>query len=125
LLRFLAFAVNYDESVLISTPNLDSADLRLFGPAWCHWQPRRNRFIFGVKSLRTLMRHCGFEERKFITFSHPSWQSKSRQNLGNGLPPPSNSAASDLTPVPSQSKVPDRPPSLEGDFLIGLFSRKL
>lgn len=129
LLRFLALAVNYEESVLISTPNLNSADLRLLGPAWCHWQPRGARFIYGAKSLCALMRHCGFQEKKIITFSHSSWWLESRQNLENALPPGPNSTGSEVKPATFESgkhaKMANRPPSPDGDFLIGLFSRKL
>jgi hypothetical protein len=129
LLRFLALALNYEGSILISTSNLNSADLRLLGPAWCHWRPRRTRFIYGAKALCTLMRHCGFEEKKIITFSHPLWWSESRQNLGNALPLGPNSTGSEWTSATfesaKQAKAADEAPSLDGDFLIGLFSRKL
>jgi hypothetical protein len=129
LLRFLALALNHEGSILISTPNLNSADLVLLGPAWCHWQPRRTHFIYGAKSLRALMRHCGFEEKEIVTFSHPLWWSESRQNVENALPPGPNSTGNELRPAAfesaKQAKVADWPPSLDGDFLIGLFSRKL
>jgi len=129
LLRFLALALNYEGSILITTPNLNSADLGLLGPAWCHWQPRRTHFIYGAKSLCALMRHCGFEEKKIITFSHPLWWSESRHNVENALPPGPNSTGNELRPAEfesaKQAKVADSSPSLDGDFLIGLFSRKL
>jgi hypothetical protein len=126
LLRFLAFALKYNAPILVSTPNLDSSELRQFGPAWCHWDPARTRFIYGVKSLRALMRHCGFEEKKLSTFSHPAWQSATRKNVANAIP-------SDASQLPAtwrgtfkpEGKSATKPTDLAGDFLVGLFARKL
>jgi len=93
LLRFLAMNLKYDRHILVSTPNLDSVSLKRFGPAWRYWEPGRTCFIYGVKALRSLMKHCGFEEEKLTSFS-----------------PSSNESAE---------------PQLDGDFLIGLYARKL
>jgi hypothetical protein len=93
LLRFLAMNLKYDRHILVSTPNLDSVSLKRFGPAWHYWQPGRSCFIYGVNALRSLMKHCGFEEEKLTSFS----QSRSE---------------------PAESR-------LDGDFLIGLYARKL
>jgi hypothetical protein len=128
LLRFLAFALKFDSAILISTPNLDSSELRLVGPAWCHWEPDRTCFVYGAKSLRALMRHCGFEEKKLVTFSHPSWQLASRGNVANGLPMQSGSSELDIAAFGIQSQKAQAlrgSPELEGDYLIGLFARKL
>jgi hypothetical protein len=128
LLRFLAFALKFNASILVSTPNLDSSELRLVGPAWCHWEPDRTCFIYGAKSLRALMRHCGFEEKKLVTFSHPSWQLASRGNMANGLPIQSGSSELDVAAFGIQSQKAQAlrgSPELEGDYLIGLFARKL
>jgi glycosyltransferase involved in cell wall biosynthesis len=128
LLRFLAFALKFDALILVSTPNLDSSELHLSGPAWCHWDPQRTFFVYGAQSLRALMRHCGFEEKKLVSFSHPSWTADSRRNLVNAIPPLPVAAETSLVEAPPQrSKGRDGVPSddLDGDFLIGLFSRKL
>lgn len=128
LLRFLAFALKFDAPILVSTPNLDSSELRLSGPAWCHWDPQRTFFVYGAQSLRALMRHCGFEEKRLVSFSHPLWTVDSRQNLSNGIPPLPVSAKSRFEEGPAQRPKPrNGVPSddLKGDFLIGLFSRKL
>ena len=128
LLRFLAFALKFDAPILISTPNLDSDDLRLLGPAWCHWDPQRTCFIYGAQSLRALMRHCGFEEKILISFSHSSWKAASRRNLANAVHPADIVAKSSFVeelPLPSKSKNQSPSGDLEGDFLIGLFNRKL
>jgi hypothetical protein len=128
LLRFLAFALKFDAPILLSTPNLDSDELRSVGPAWCHWDPQRTFFVYSAQSLRALMRHCGFEEKRLVTFSHPLWTVDSRQNLVNGIPPLPVSAKNGFQEGPAQrSKARSGVPSddLKGDFLIGLFSRKL
>jgi O-antigen biosynthesis protein len=70
LLRVLASALQYGGLLLISTPNLDSEQLAIAGPGWSHWEPDRAQFIFGVQSLRDLLRHCGFEEKALLSFSY-------------------------------------------------------
>jgi hypothetical protein len=126
LLRFLAFALKYNAPILVSTPNLDSSELRQFGPAWCHWDPARTRFIYGVKSLRALMRHCGFEEKKLFTFSHPAWQSATRKNVANAIPSDaSQKPATWKGTLKAEGKSATKPTDLAGDFLVGLFARKL
>jgi methyltransferase family protein len=128
LLRFLAFALKFNAPILISTPNLDSNDLKLLGPAWCHWDPQRTCFVYGAQSLRALMRHCGFEEKILVSFSHPSWRTAGRRNLANAIPPvdiPAESGFVEGLSAPSKSKNQAPAPNLEGDFLIGLFNRKL
>jgi hypothetical protein len=121
LLRFLAFALKFDAPILISAPNLDSNDLKLLGPAWCHWDPQRTCFVYGVQSLRALMRHCGFEEKKLVSFNHPSWTAASRRNLANAIPAGVQEFGSPGVQESSRAGLPD----LKGDFLIGLFHRKL
>jgi hypothetical protein len=128
LLRFLAFALKFDAPILVSTPNLDSDELCLLGPAWCHWDPQHTCFVYGAQSLRALMRHCGFEEKKLVSFSHPSWTVDSRQNLINAIPPlPVSAESSFAGALPQRAKSRNGVPSddLKGDFMIGLFSRKL
>jgi len=128
LLRFLAFALKFNAPILISTPNLDSSDLRFLGPAWCHWDPQRTCFVYGAQSLRALMRHCGFEETILVSFSHSSWRAASRRNLSNAIPPVDvSTGGSFVEGVPALPKSKNQPASanLEGDFLIGLFNRKL
>jgi len=73
LLRILANLLRWNGLLVITTPNLDSAQLNLFGPAWCHWDPSQNAFVFSVHALRELMRHCGFQEVVMKTFSNPDW----------------------------------------------------
>jgi glycosyltransferase involved in cell wall biosynthesis len=124
LLRFLAFALKYDAPILVSTPNLDSSELHGLGPAWCHWDPQRTCFVYGTQSLRALMRHCGFEEKILVSFSHSLWRTASRRNLANAVP---SADSRFLEGLPAPSKRKNQPPSadLEGDFLVGLFNRKL
>jgi hypothetical protein len=128
LLRFLAFALRYQRYLLISTPNLDSSELRQFGPAWCHWEPGLTRFVYGVNSLRGLMRHCGFEEKKLVTFSHPAWKLASHRNVANGIPTQGDSSQAGFASLARQHrKARTRGDSLrlQGDYLIGLFARRV
>ena len=73
LLRVLASALKYGGLLLLSTPNLDSAQLARQGPAWTHWEPDRTQFVYGLQSLRALMEHCGFKEEAVTTFTHSAW----------------------------------------------------
>lgn len=73
LLRILANLLRWNGLLVITTPNLDSAQLNLFGPAWCHWAPSQNVFVYSVRALRELMRYCGFQEVVTKTFSNPDW----------------------------------------------------
>jgi hypothetical protein len=121
LLRFLAFALKFNAPILVSTPNLDSDELRLLGPAWCHWDPQHTCFVYGAQSLRALMRHCGFEEKKLVSLTHPSWTAASRRNLANAIPAGVQEFRSSGVQESGRGGLAD----LKGDFLIGLFSRKL
>jgi hypothetical protein len=126
LLRFLAFGLKFRRYMLVSSPNLDSAELSRFGPAWCHWERDRTRFIYGARSLRALLKHCGFEEKRIVTFSHPLWQSATRKNVANSpLYNVSDKSATGGTMAMPEGKGASKPTDLDGDFLVGLFARKL
>jgi glycosyltransferase involved in cell wall biosynthesis len=126
LLRFLAFGLGYNRYLLITSPNLDSDELDRFGPAWCHWDPDRTRFMYGVRSLRALLKHCGFEEKRMITFSHPLWQSATRRNaVERPAYKVSDKSATGGTMTKPEGKGASKPTDLDGDFLVGLFARKL
>jgi hypothetical protein len=126
LLRFLAFGLKFRRYLLVSSPNLDSAELGQFGPAWCHWERDRTRFIYGARSLRALLKHCGFEEKRIVTFSHPLWQSATRKNVANSPPyNVSDKSATGGTMAKPEGKGASKPTDLDGDFLVGLFARKL
>lgn len=98
LLRVLASALQYGGLLLISTPNLDSERLGVAGPGWRHWEPDRAQFIFGVQSLRNLLRHCGFEEKTLLSFSYSHGAKATGRVIASGK-------------------------SLRQDLLLGLFSK--
>ena len=69
-LRTLAVLLNRGGFLVLSTPNLDSEQRELFGPAWAHWQPEEHRFIYSRKSLIKLLEQAGFSLTKLQTVSH-------------------------------------------------------
>jgi glycosyltransferase involved in cell wall biosynthesis/SAM-dependent methyltransferase len=85
-LRTLAILLNPGGFLLLSTPNLDSEQRELFGPAWAHWQPNEHRFIYGRKSLIKLLAQAGFQLSKLRTVSHLESTALSFKNLGDGYP---------------------------------------
>ncbi len=86
ILRTLAILLNPGGFLFLSTPNLDSEQRKLFGPAWAHWQPDEHRFIYGRKSLIKLLAQAGFQLSKLQTVSHLESTALSFKNLGDGYP---------------------------------------
>jgi glycosyltransferase involved in cell wall biosynthesis/SAM-dependent methyltransferase len=69
-LRTIAILLNPGGFLTLITPNLDSAQRKLFGPAWTHWQPDEHRFIYNTKSLAKLLAQAGFSLSRLQTVSH-------------------------------------------------------
>ncbi len=46
--------------IYLSTPNLDSAWIRHYGPAWAHWHFPFHQFIVGPRGLREIARRAGY-----------------------------------------------------------------
>jgi glycosyltransferase involved in cell wall biosynthesis/SAM-dependent methyltransferase len=80
-LRSLAILLNPGGFLVLSTPNLDSEQRKLFGPAWIHWRPEENRFIYSRKALKRLLGQAGFFLSKLQTVSHLEWTSLSLKKL--------------------------------------------
>ena len=59
--------------LVLSTPNLDSAQARMFGPTWSHWHVPYHRVLFGMKSMRELGRVCALKTLKIRTHSNSFW----------------------------------------------------
>ncbi len=59
--------------LVLSTPNLDSAQARMFGPTWSHWHLPYHRVLFGIKSMRELGRVCALKTLKIRTHSNSFW----------------------------------------------------
>ncbi|GGF27603.1 hypothetical protein GCM10011611_37040 [Aliidongia dinghuensis] len=62
-----------DGLILISTPNLDSAQIDRFGPTWAHWHPPFHRFVFSARTLTGLAGASGLRPLRMRSFSHPYW----------------------------------------------------
>jgi len=95
-----------DGLILISTPNLDSAQIDRFGPTWAHWHPPFHRFVFSAKTLTGMAAASGLKCLRIRSWSHPywSWLSLRLNGLGlmgavpHGLPPdPETRGAAEAT----------------------------
>ena len=95
-----------DGLILISTPNLDSAQIDRYGPTWAHWHPPFHRFVFSAKALAGLAAASGLRCLRTRSWSHPywSWLSLKLNGLGlmgavpHGLPPdPETRGAAEVT----------------------------
>jgi len=59
--------------LVMSTPNLDSAQVRMFGPTWSHWHMPYHRVLFTRRAFRELGRMCGYRVRRLKTYSNSHW----------------------------------------------------
>jgi hypothetical protein len=77
-------------TLVLSTPNLDSAQIDMFGPTWAQWHPPYHRYIFSVKSLRAMAERTRMTMLASRTFSHPYWSAlnvwQNEHGLGAVLP---------------------------------------
>jgi 2-polyprenyl-3-methyl-5-hydroxy-6-metoxy-1,4-benzoquinol methylase len=65
-----------DDGVLIlSVPNSDSFDARIFGDCWIGFDPPRHLYAFSTKTVKRLLTETGFEttETRFIVGSYHSF----------------------------------------------------
>jgi SAM-dependent methyltransferase len=62
-----------DGVLVLRTPNLDSAQVDLFGPTWSHWHPPYHRFIFSRRSMGLLAKMTQLRLVRCRTWSHPDW----------------------------------------------------
>jgi glycosyltransferase involved in cell wall biosynthesis/2-polyprenyl-3-methyl-5-hydroxy-6-metoxy-1,4-benzoquinol methylase len=85
-LRTVAFLLNLGGYLILSTPNLDSEQRKLFGSAWAHWKPGRHRFIYSRRSLIKLLEQAGFSLTKLLTASHLESTALSLKLLGEHSP---------------------------------------
>ena len=56
-------------TLIMSMPNAESWQARMFGTSWFHHDPPRHLFGFGRASLVRLLNSCGFVEREFHCYS--------------------------------------------------------
>ncbi|MGO4666566.1 glycosyltransferase [Bosea sp. 2RAB26] len=84
--------------LVMTTPNLDSWQIRLFGPSWAHWHVPYHRHLFTRRGARNLMDAAELRIRRLRTASHPYWTCLSVQQHLLGL----NGAVSHNTPLPRE-----------------------
>lgn len=72
-LRRLAGLLRPAGKLVISTPNLDSRQIDLFGPTAAHWHPPFHRFVFSKRALILLAQKLGLRLTAFKTRSNPYW----------------------------------------------------
>ena len=79
VVRRLRSLLKVGGQMVLSTPNLDSKQIDLFGPTWSHWHPPYHRFLFSPKSLRLMAELAGLSVVHIRSYSHPYWTSMSVQ----------------------------------------------
>jgi len=76
--------------IVLSTPNLDSKQIELFGPTWAHWHLPYHRTLFNRNSLGRLAKCAAMRLVQSRTYSHPYWSALSLQlneiGLGGAVP---------------------------------------
>jgi hypothetical protein len=83
-------------SLIITTPNLDSAQIDVFGPTWSGWRPPYHRCVFSVAALRLLADRTNMEFVGYRTASDPSLTAISLQQHQLGL----GALVPDEAPIP-------------------------
>ena len=77
--------------LIVSTPNLDSAQVELFGPTWSQWQLPYHRHLFSKKALEQMAELAALRLVHCFTRSHPHATAMSLQlnelGLGGSVSP--------------------------------------
>jgi O-antigen biosynthesis protein len=71
--RRLATLLRPGGVLILTTPNLDSAQIELFGPTWSHWHMPYHRYLFSRQSLKLLAESAGLRMARCFTQCHPYW----------------------------------------------------
>ena len=76
--------------LVVTTPNLDSRQIDLFGPAWSHWHPPYHRHVFSLRSIELASERAGLKIDYSATRSYPYWTALSLHlnNMGIGAAVP-------------------------------------
>lgn len=114
--------------LLMTTPNLDSRQLRQFGPTWAHWHLPYHRNLFTIRGMRTLLAACQLKPLSIRTASHPYWSALTVKLNELGT----DGAVSHNTPLESVGRQGMRVAALsrmlwdrnnKGDYMIVLAER--
>lgn len=85
VLRRLRLLLAPNGVLVMSTPNLNSAELGWFGPTWAHWHLPYHRHIFSREGLYSLARQVGLRPLASRTFSNAYWTCMSLMLNEEGL----------------------------------------
>jgi SAM-dependent methyltransferase len=72
-MRRLAALLRDGGLLVLSTPNLDAAQIELFGPTWSHWHLPYHRHIFSKQALGLLADSTALRMVRCFTRCHPYW----------------------------------------------------
>jgi len=73
ILRRLRMLLAPGGAIVLSTPNLDSKQIDLFGPTWAHWHMPYHRALYSRKSIKLLAEKSDLRVNKLVTHSNPYW----------------------------------------------------
>ncbi|CAN5397323.1 hypothetical protein BH10PLA1_BH10PLA1_09390 [soil metagenome] len=73
MLRRLSLLLAPGGAIVLSTPNLDSKQIDLFGPTWAHWHIPYHRALYSRKSIKLLAEKSDLQVDKLVTHSNPYW----------------------------------------------------
>jgi glycosyltransferase involved in cell wall biosynthesis/SAM-dependent methyltransferase len=116
--------------MILSTPNLHSQQVKLFGPTWAHWHPPYHRHIFSRKSLGILARQSDLEMIDVRSYSHIYWTCMSVQlnRIGcGGAVPHTIDFAADVVRVASNLTLWSKllwDWRSRGDYLVAVFRKR-
>jgi glycosyltransferase involved in cell wall biosynthesis len=129
ILRTVAILLKIGGFLVVRTPNLDSEQQRLFGPAWTHWRPGKHRFIYSGKSLREFLEQTGFSLKKIETVSRLEWTALSLRNFNDRSPSGARNADHPTMPGTTEAEKIVRVSQLfwdklgKGDEIFAVFQR--
>jgi hypothetical protein len=102
-LRTLAILLNLGGYLVLRTPNLDSEQRKLFGPAWAHWKSKKTQFVYSRRSLIKLLEQAGFSLTKLQTISELESTALSFKQLEDQ--PASNTTGGNYPKIPETLKA--------------------
>lgn len=93
-LREIRRLLRDDGALILSVPNVESLDARLFGDCWIGLDPPRHLYAFSPKTLRSVLSKAGLETigMRFITGSYHSCTTSLRLAVSNSSLPESSRA---------------------------------
>ncbi len=82
--------------LVLATPNLDSAQIDMFGPTWSGWRPPYHHFVFNLAALRLLAARTNMRLAAYRTTSDPDATAQSLVQRRYGLVPDGFTVPADL-----------------------------